>query len=173
MYLNKLYITFEKTHNLIRKIAHDIKNDNWDPDCIVAIAAGGFIPSRILRNFIKKDIYVVGLKRYIDENLTHNIPVKIQWIDEVEKKIKGKKVLLVDEIDDTKITLSYCLKELLKHKPMEIRVAVIHKKIKKKKAEFPEEIKNIYIGEEVPDIWVKYPWDTLDIEKHNINAVRV
>jgi uncharacterized protein len=165
--MKKLYVTFEEVHKLVKKIAEDIINDNWEPDCIVGIAAGGFMPARILRNFIKKDIYVVGLKRYTDENEAHAVPIKIQWIDGIENKLKGKKILLVDEIDDTRITLSYCLNELLKSKPSEIRIAVLHQKAKNKKAKFPDKIKKIYQGSIVPDVWIKYPWDALDIDEHN------
>lgn len=165
--MEKIYVTYEEIHRLVKKIAEDIINDKWEPDCIVAIAAGGFIPARILRNFIKKDIYIVGLKRYTDENEIHSTPIKIQWIDEIEKKLKKKKILLVDEIDDTRITLSYCLKELLKNHPAEIRIAVLHQKSKKKKAKFPDNINKIYQGDIVPDRWIKYPWDSLDIDEHN------
>ena len=84
-------------------------------------------------------------------------------------KIKDKKILLVDEVDDTRLTLSYCLKELLKHDPKEIRVAILHQKLKPKEAEFPPEIKTIYQGEQIDDVWIKYPWEAVDIDKHNNN----
>lgn len=164
--MDKIYVTYEEVHKLMKKIAEEIGNDNWQPDCIVGISGGGLIPVRILRNFLKKDIYIVGLKRYTDENETHEIPIKIQWIDEVEKKVKGKKILLVDEIDDTRITLSYCLSELLKYNPDEIRIAVIHQKNKEKKALFPDKVK-VYEGKDVPDKWIIYPWDAHDIDEHN------
>lgn len=165
--MEKIYVTYEEAHRLVQKIAKDIEKDKWEPDCIVGIAAGGFIPARILRNFIKKDIYIVGLKRYSEENEIHSIPIKIQWIDEIEKKLKGKKILLVDEIDDTRVTLSYCLIELIKTKPSEIRIAVLHQKKKEKKAELPNCIKTVYQGKVVPDKWIIYPWDALDIDEHN------
>ena len=38
---------------------------------------------------------------------------------------------------------------------------------KEKKAKFPEKINKIYQGSIVPDKWIKYPWDTLDIDEHN------
>jgi uncharacterized protein len=166
--MKKIFVTYEQIHNLVKKIALQIKEDNWSPDVIVAIASGGFIPARILKTYLKKDIYVVGLKRYSGDKIIHKTPIKIQWIDEVEKKLKDKKILLVDEVDDTRVTLSYCLKELLNHDPQEIRVAVLHQKLKEKSASFPEEIKNIYEAEKIDDIWIKYPWDAIDIEKHNL-----
>jgi uncharacterized protein len=163
----KLYITYEQIHKLVKKIADEIKNSGWEPDYIVAIASGGFIPARILKTFLKKDIFVVGLKRYSGSDIVYETPVKIQWLDEVEKKIKGKKILLVDEVDDTRVTLSYCLYELLRHSPAEIRVAVLHQKIKQKKGVFPPEIKHIYEADTVYDTWIKYPWESEDIDSHN------
>jgi uncharacterized protein len=163
--MNKIYFTYQEIHKLVNKIALDIKNDNWIPDCIVAIATGGFIPSRIIRNYINRDIYVVGLKRYEDENEQHSLPVKFQWLDDVDRKISGKNVLLVDEIDDTRVTLSYCVEELMKHHPKDIRIAIIHQKKKEKLGVLPDDIK-IYQGNEVGDVWIKYPWDTQDIDDH-------
>jgi uncharacterized protein len=163
----KIYITYEQIHKMTAKISSEIINSGWEPDFIVAIASGGFIPARILKTYLKKDIYVVGLKRYTDEKVVYEQPVKIQWIDEVEKKIKGKKILLVDEVDDTRVTLSYCLYELLRHKPQEIRVAVLHQKLKHKTGIFPPEIEHIYEAEKISDLWINYPWEAKDIDLHN------
>lgn len=165
--MKKIFISYEQIHKLVKKIFIDIKNDNWIPDAIVAIASGGLIPSRILKTFIQKDIFVVGLKRYENNLATYNIPQKIQWIDEVEKKIENKKILLVDEVDDTRVTLSYCITELLKHSPIEIRVAILHQKIKEKKAQYPIQLKKVYQGTEIADEWINYPWEANDIDLHN------
>ena len=94
------------------------------------------------------------------------LPEKIQWIDEVEKKLRGKKVLLVDEVDDSRITLEYCLRELLSDEPAEIAVAVLHNKDKEKRGEIPAEITRYFAGEELPDKWICYPWDAEDIDSH-------
>jgi hypoxanthine phosphoribosyltransferase len=70
-------------------------------------------------------------------------------------------------VDDTRATLAYCVGELLKYKPQEIAVLVLHNKLKKKDVEMPAEIKRYYVGEEIPDMWIKYPWDAEDIDAHN------
>ena len=93
-------------------------------------------------------------------------PRTIQWIDEVEKKLAGKKVLLVDEVDDSRVTLEYCLRELLHHDPAEIAVAVLHNKRKEKKGKIPPEIHRYFAGEELDDRWICYPWDAIDITEH-------
>jgi len=164
--MEKLYVTYEDVHRQCAKLAADIGADGWEPEVIVAIASGGFIPARILKTYLKKNIYVVGLQRYDDEHAVRAVPLKIQWIDEVEKKLTGKRVLLVDEVDDTRVTLGFCLTELFRHQPAEIRVAVLHQKDKPKEAVFPPGVK-VYQAELLPDLWIKYPWDATDIDAHN------
>ncbi len=164
--VKKLFVTYEDIHRHCAKLASDIKADGWEPEVIVAIASGGFIPARILKTYLKKNVYVVGLQRYDDDHAVRAVPLKIQWIYEVEKKLAGRKVLLVDEVDDTRVTLAFCLGELFRHKPAEIRVAVLHQKRKPKQAVFPEGVK-VYQAAEIDDIWIKYPWDAQDIELHN------
>ncbi len=164
--MEKLFVKYSDVHKLVAKAAADIEASLWEPDLIVAIASGGFIPARIFKTYLKKNIYVVGLQRYFDDSSPIPVPMKVQWIDEVERKLSGKKILLVDEVDDTRITLAYCIGELLKNHPAEIRVAVLHQKEKPKLASYPESVKVCYEGTRVPDIWIKYPWDATDIELH-------
>jgi hypoxanthine phosphoribosyltransferase len=168
MIMKKLFVKYSEVHKLVAKASADIVASGWEPDVIVAIASGGFIPARIFKTYLKKNIYVVGLQRYFDDASPIPVPMKVQWIDEVEKKLAGKKILLVDEVDDTRVTLAYCIGELLKNHPAEIRVAVLHQKEKPKQAAFPEAMRVIYEGTRVPDVWIKYPWDALDIDEHEL-----
>ncbi len=163
----KLFFTYNDIHKTIKKLAKEIKESGFNPDLMVAIGTGGFIPARIMKTFLNISILTVGVKYYDKDNKIQSEPEKIQWIDEVEKKLKGKKILLVDEVDDSRSTLEYCLRELLKHEPEEIAVAVLHKKNKKKSGVIPKEIKRYHTGKTIPDCWCCYPWDADDIEKHD------
>jgi hypoxanthine phosphoribosyltransferase len=62
--------------------------------------------------------------------------------------------------------LAYCIGELLKYKPEEIAVLVLHNKNKEKDVEFPVEIKRYFAGLNLDDVWIKYPWDADDIDSH-------
>lgn len=160
------YFTYEDIHRTVERLARRIRESRFDPDVIVAIGTGGFIPARILRTYIEKPILTVGIAYYDVNNRPMEVPQKIQWIDEVEKKLKGRRILLVDEVDDTRSTLAYCLSELLRNEPAAISVMVLHNKRKPKKAEFPPGISQVFVGEDLEDYWVYYPWDALDIEDH-------
>ena len=161
------YLTYNEIHKTIKILADRIIGSDFDPDVIVAIGTGGFIPARIIRTFIDRPILTVGLQYYNKEDRPNEIHRKIQWIDEVEKKLPGKKVLLVDEVDDTRVTLEYCLKELLRHKPAEIAVAVLHNKRKIKTGVIPDEISRYYVGKELDDRWICYPWDAHNIDEQD------
>jgi hypothetical protein len=166
----KYYLSYEQIHSTIRKLADDIRKNGFEPDVIVAIGTGGYIPARILKTFLKKPILTVGISYYGPDNKPAKTPHTIQWIDEVEKRLSGKKVLLVDEVDDSRITLEYCLRELLRHGASEIAIAVLHNKDKEKKGKIPLEIKRYFAGQELQDRWICYPWDAEDIAEHQRKA---
>ena len=162
----KFYVSYNTVHKLIKGLARKIEESGFDPDVIVAIGSGGFIPARIIKTFINRPIYAVGISYYGMDHKHREHPTKIQWIDEVQEQLRGKKVLLIDEVDDTRATLAYCVGELLSYQPEEIAVLVLHNKLKKKDVEFPPEIKRYYPALEIEDMWIKYPWDADDIEEH-------
>lgn len=161
---DKYYLSYNQIHRTIRKLTEEIKGSGYNPDLIVAIGTGGFIPARIIKTFIDRPILTVGLSYYDESNTPRSAPEKIQWIDEVEKKLKGRKILLVDEVDDSRVTLEYCLRELLSDAPEEIAVAVLHNKKKPKRGVIPPEISRYYCGELLEDHWICYPWDAVDID---------
>ena len=86
----KYYLSYEQIHSTIRKLAERIRTDGFEPDVIVAIGTGGYIPARILKTFLKKPILTVGISYYGPDNKPAKTPRTIQWIDEVEKKLAGQ-----------------------------------------------------------------------------------
>ena len=166
---NKFYVSYNSVHKLVKNLSNQLTDSGFDPDVIVAIGSGGFIPARIMKTFINRPIYAVGISYYGIDKKHKDHPTKIQWIDEVQSQLEGKKVLLIDEVDDTRATLAYCVGELLKFNPDEIAVLVLHNKVKDKDVEFPVEIKRYFAGMQIENVWIKYPWDADDIELHTEN----
>jgi hypothetical protein len=162
----RYYLSYEHIHLSVRTLANRIRENGFHPDLIVAIGSGGFIPARILKTFLEIPIFTVGISYYGPDNKPGPAPRMIQWIDEVEKKLAGRRILLVDEVDDSRVTLEYCLRELLQHAPAEIAVAVLHNKKKEKKGTLPPEVRRYFAGEELDDKWICYPWDAQDITAH-------
>lgn len=134
------------------------------PDVFVAIGGGGFIPARMLRTEVKKPILAISLELYDDATKTANQSVlRKQWFDETPGTfgalVRGRRVLIVDEVDDTRATLQFAVEELKKtNAPAAIGVLVVHNKLKPKKGTLPDDVTYI-AGEHVPNAWNCYPWD--------------
>ena len=150
--MDKIYYTYQDITNLIENNVSKIKE--YNPDYIIAIGGGGLIPARIIRNYINKPIYVVTLSSYDNKSQKGNIEV-IQWVD---LDLKDKKVVIIDEIDDTRKTLHYCIQRLkLVNNANNIGVFVLQNKIKSKTGDISD---ITYMScETIEDKWVVYPWD--------------
>ncbi len=164
--MDKIYFSYRDIHTTVKALAERIRASGFDPDVMVAIGTGGFIPARILKTFLRKPILTVGLVYYNKDDVPNERPRIVQWVDEVERKLTGKKILLIDEVDDSRVTLEYCARELLRHSPAEIAVAVLHNKKKVKKGSLPVEVKLYLAGAVIEDKWICYPWDAEDIDEH-------
>lgn len=170
------------------------------------------MPARILRSFLKQPgspnipIQAIGLSLYEelpmtdstnsdnndDVGIVDQIGTKVtrtQWLDFSSlgemKNLVGKRILIVDEVDDTRTTLEYAVKELEKDveavrqqlgsegEKTQFSIFVLHNKDKKKKgtlsAEMMEEPRYV-AARTVGDVWICYPWEATDIDEHDEQA---
>jgi hypoxanthine phosphoribosyltransferase len=157
---------------------------------MIAIGGGGYVPARILRSFLKKPgtanipIQAIGLSLYEQLGTGADSEVeapgtkvtRTQWLDlsslEMANLI-GKNVLIVDEVDDTRTTLEYAVRELEKDVEAAVQklgrqgektnfsIFVLHNKDKPKKGSLPQEILEgrYSAARTVGDVWINYPWE--------------
>ncbi|RVX67176.1 hypothetical protein B0A52_08610 [Exophiala mesophila] len=198
--VEKVYATYNDVHKLCQDSAPKILQD-FQPNLMIAIGGGGYVPARILRSFLKQPgapnipIQAIGLSLY--EQLSGSDPVeapgtkvtRTQWLDlsslEMSNLI-GKNVLIVDEVDDTRTTLEYAVKELEKDveearkqqgrtEKTKFSIFVLHNKDKQKKGRLPDDMinDNRYLAAvTVPDVWICYPWEATDIDEHDALAAQ-
>lgn len=158
----KVYFSYADVHTAITSLYP--KLEKFEPSVLIAIGGGGYIPARILRTVIKKPILAVSLELYDDTtNSISETGVRcLQWFDETQwpgTLACGGNVLIIDEVDDTRTTLQYCVEEVIKRcKPAKVGVVVVHNKLKEKRGNLPENVE-YFSGEDVPDRWNCYPWD--------------
>jgi hypoxanthine phosphoribosyltransferase len=199
--VEKLYVTYNDVHKLCQEAAPKILAD-FKPQLIIAIGGGGYVPARILRSFLKQPgspnipIQAIGLSLYerlsgtTDDDAVEAPGTKVtrtQWLDMTAlgemANLVGKRVLIVDEVDDTRTTLEYAVKELEKDVEearakmgsalkTEFGIFVLHNKDKPKKGTLPENIINgrYLAARTVGDEWICYPWEAMDIDEHDQNA---
>jgi hypoxanthine phosphoribosyltransferase len=103
-----------------------IKNSGYKIDIAVAIARGGFVPARILSDFLSiRNLTAIKVEHWgIAATETEKAVLKYP----LNADIKNKSVLLVDDITDTGDTLRVSIEYLRSFEPKEIRSAVlVHK----------------------------------------------
>ncbi len=111
-------------------------------------------------------ILTVGISYYGIDNVPTEKPQTIQWIDEVEKKLAGRRILLVDEVDDTRVTLEYTPQRAPEAQPAGDRGDGAPQQDKAKRGQYPAWVQHVFEGESLDDHWIVYPWDATDIAEH-------
>ncbi|KAL9099009.1 MAG: hypothetical protein Q9163_005429 [Psora crenata] len=197
----RLTRAFQKVHKLCQASAENILN-KFQPNLMIAIGGGGYVPARILRSFLKRSsspnipIQAIGLSLY--ESLPSADPsapatpveapatevTRTQWLDLSSismANLVGKNILIVDEVDDTRTTLEYAVRELEKDVEAarqklrgegnaNFSIFVLHNKDKPKKGHLPRDMidEGRYLAAEtVGDVWICYPWEATDIDEHD------
>ncbi|KAI0376061.1 PRTase-like protein [Hypomontagnella monticulosa] len=199
--VEKIYVTYNDVHKLCQEAAPRILSA-FKPQLIIAIGGGGYVPARILRSFLKQPgspnipIQAIGLSLYEQLPVTDpsnmgidQIGTKVtrtQWLDlsslgEIQNLV-GKRILIVDEVDDTRTTLEYAVKELEKDveiarqklgpntEKTQFSIFVLHNKDKQKKGILPVDMmaESRYLAARtVGDEWICYPWEATDIDEHD------
>ena len=162
---SKLYFSFRGIENIIRDCAGRISDSEANPEVIIAISGGGLVPARLFRNHLNIPIFTVCIKFYDEEKdiRVGDEPEIWQWLDtNALRRVRGKRILIVDELCDSGSTLKCCVKEVSRTcEPNNISIAVLHHK-----SAIPhEEIKNIpevdhyFVGQYTGDAWIVYPWE--------------
>jgi hypoxanthine phosphoribosyltransferase len=196
--VEKVYLTYNDVHNLCKESAEKLLAD-IQPQLMIAIGGGGYVPARILRSFLKKPgspnipIQAIGLSLYEQlggDDTQVEAPgtrvTRTQWLDLSSlgemKNLIGKRILIVDEVDDTRTTLEYAVKELEKdveaarqslggdQPKTKFSIFVLHNKNKQKKGVLPADMMSegrYHAARTVGDEWICYPWEAVDIEEHD------
>ena len=147
---NKIHLTWNNIHEAVKDLASKIQAD-FKPEIVIAISEGGWIPTRLLKTQMKSPrYYSIGCKNYDEEDNQLSEAVITQGLEGIS--LKGKSILIVDEVSDSGITMEKVCEYISKFEPKEIKTAVLHKK---EKSIFNPD----YVNENMGDAWIVYPWD--------------
>jgi hypoxanthine phosphoribosyltransferase len=101
--MEKKYVSWDEIQKLINQ--YDVKGKYGEVDLVVSVGSGGMVPGLIIAKLLDKPVVNIGLKTY-NVNLNEQTYVA-QWYQKFDfKKSKHKKLLIVDDINDTGFTLA-------------------------------------------------------------------
>jgi len=153
----KIRYSYDQIHELVKSMAQHITSAGCKIDFIVSIATGGWIPARILRTFLPHSaelplpLFSIGIVNYDSRDKLLSETIIVQELP-ANLEVKGKNILLVDEVADSGGTFVKAIEYLQSKEPAALHTAVLHLKEQ-------SIFKPGFVGEFAGNNWIIYPWD--------------
>ncbi len=139
--------SWKKVEEMCRQLA--AKVSEFRPDWLVGISRGGLVPVRLLSDYLDNpNVAIVRIEFYKTIGQTKDFPTVSQPI---QVDVKGKKVLIVDDVADTGRSLAVAKEHVKRAGASQVKIATLHNK--PKSAVKPD----FYM--ESTDAWIVYPWE--------------
>ena len=148
--MSKKYVAWDELHNYISQANLDKVYPKVD--LVVSIGSGGMVPGVIISKILNVPVVNIGVKSYsIDNTQTY----KAHFYQKFEfRSSRHKKILVVDDINDTGYTLAsvniYLMSTYLKETDVEYLTI-----FSKQRTVFPckslQQVDN--------DTWIEFPWE--------------
>jgi hypoxanthine phosphoribosyltransferase len=146
----KLLFSKEMIDKRVREIAGEISREYEGREIIiVGVLKGAFVfVADLIRNLsIPCEIDFIRLSSYGAEAVSSE---NIVMTKDIETAIRGRDIVIVEDIVDTGLTLTYLLNRLKKEKPHSLKVCAFIDKRKKRKVPFEAD----YVGFTIDDGFV-------------------
>ena len=154
---------WDEVYELCRILAKKIRESNFKPDAIVAVARGGWVPARILADLLfVKELYSVKAEHW---GIVATPTGKAKITQPLTVDLSGKSVLVVDDVADTGETVEIVAKHVMERNAKEVRTAVIDFKHTSKF------VPDYYAKEMENWAWIVYPWSLYEDARDLISRI--
>lgn len=142
--------TWTQIYTMLLDLADKTRNSSFKPDIIVGVSRGGWLPARVLSDLLSNpSLASVGAELYVGVSEPNGKAVITQ---PVSTSVKGKKVLIVDEVVDTGKTLELVKEYVAEQGAAAVRIATVYWK--------PWSTVKPDFFEKETDRWIVFPWET-------------
>lgn len=144
-------VSWGRIVNLTRKLALLIKQDAYIPDIIIAIGRGGYVPARLLADYLDiMNLTSIKIEHYTAGTCRQDI-ARVKYPLSID--VSQHSILVVDDVSDTGDTFNVALSHIRQHSsPKEIRTAVLHHKTVSRFTP------DYYATRVIKWRWITYPW---------------
>jgi len=144
--------SWDYIHELCIELAEQIESSKYKPDLIVAISRGGWIPGRLMSDLLgKSDIATIKVEHYVDLYKTREKPEITQPLP---IDVKGKRILLVDDLADSGSSLKIVMEYLRKQGARDVKICALYFK------PWSVVVPDFYARE--TDAWICFPHETYE-----------
>lgn len=126
--MSDLYVSWDEYHAKIEGLAAQIYHSQWEFDQILCLARGGLRIGDILSRIFDKPLAILSTSSYGGKNFQERGDLKIAHSITMTTDTLGKRILLVDDLVDSGVTLAQILEWLKQHPEFaitEVRSAVL------------------------------------------------
>lgn len=153
--------SWNQIHSFLMQLGEKIKESRFNPDIIVGVARGGWIPARIMSDMLENHkLANISAEFYVDIGKTKQQPVITQPIS---MPVKNMKVLVVDDLADSGESLKLVKAHLENQGASEIRVATIYFK--------PWSIIVPHYFEKQTRNWIVFPWEQKETTRKILKTI--
>jgi hypothetical protein len=154
--------TWNQIYTMLLSLAVNINKSEFEPDLIVGVSRGGWIPARILADLLDNpNLASVGAEFYSGISVTRSAPVLTH---PVSISVDKRKVLVVDEVVDTGKSLKLVREHLVGQGAEEVRIATVY--LKPGSAIKPD------YWEKETRMWIVFPWEIREMIRKIIQQTR-
>ncbi|WP_119815950.1 phosphoribosyltransferase [Halalkaliarchaeum desulfuricum] len=146
---------WEYIYGLCRNVSDQVKQDQFEPDVIVALARGGWFAGRCLCDFLGlDDLASLKMEHYVGTAAKADEP-QVRY-PMPEGSVDGKDVLIIDDIADTGGSIKRAHEYVNERNPETVRTATLQLL---QTSEFEPD----FVGERLERwTWVVYPWNFIE-----------
>ena len=151
-------VGLDEVYELSFDVARQLRGARFEPEVVVAIARGGFVPARLLCDFLGVDALVSQQIRHYGPGARRQDRAHIEHplADDLARELGGRRVLVVDDVNETGETLAVARAQIASLGPGELRVAVLHEKASSHQAaDFRAQATE-------PSCWLLYQWAVVE-----------
>ena len=115
-----LYVSWEEYHSKIEQLAAKIYQSQWEFDQILCLARGGLRIGDVLSRIYNKPLAILSATSYGGKDFQERGSLTIAHKITMTTAKLGKRILLVDDLVDSGVTLDQILVWLKQHQEYEI-----------------------------------------------------
>jgi hypothetical protein len=152
--LSCILVDWTYAYDLCKDVGEEIKAAEFQPEVIIGVARGGWFLARVLCDFfLLKDLFSLKMEHWgLTATITGDAEMKYGLDEETKRRLKGKKVLIADDVTDTGDSINLVAEYVKSLGVTELKTATMHHKTTS--SFIPD-----FYGELIRDWkWVIYPW---------------
>jgi hypoxanthine phosphoribosyltransferase len=116
--------SWDYIYELCIQVADQVRDSGYDPDLLVAVSRGGWIPGRVLSDLLENpEVATIKVEHYIGIYRTRSKPEITQPLP---IDVKGKRILLVDDIADSGKSLKLVKEHLVEQGASDVKVCALY-----------------------------------------------